>query len=741
MEVTNESLALLDQMLADKLRGQQAAALRPPPGLDERPLLWLALVPIWTPRLAVACNFPTEWTGSSERNALRRLERLYRELADGDQAGRAAIRHAEGLVELRQGRVDRAEPLLRDALAGHEQFGSHSAVVAAQYSLGEVARARAAGDAAIWYEQALAEEITWGDAVGRLFLTSCLAQLRTGAIATPGAGPLTGSARGEFLESARILERFVGSGLCETAVGEAADSQVGQRLTERRYWMPDPARQQVIKQVTDDPGQGIAAIQRELAVIGKSTLDAADGGLPVLPAVLTWAKLAALAEDVGAMARWLASECDRLLSFGAVDDPNPSGTMLAWIRAAEPLKQLLKGELTMALDRAGRRLDLFHRRLDDDQRYLTHFVARKDQLAAIDDLLADEDAWALHFVGAGGAGKTMLMRHISSRLGPGIGASTARIDFDYLNPDYPAQRPGLLLAALAEELRLSAEGEALSLFAQFDEQLLLLHEQRSGASKGTASAGSGGISFEKVRATFASALAALPAPVILLIDTCEELAKVRQDGTSPEGVKRTFEILNELRASVAGLKVIFAGRRPLARSGAGWELRDESELPDRPDLRLHEIKGFSEREALGYLESEGVAEPLRSPILTQARDLTEAERFTWTDPTRAPAKIARFNPFELSGWAALARQQAGETLTPADIVAADADRYIELRVIRRIRYEPLVQALPALGLLGRFDAALLRTVTAQPSDFDVTFTELRQQEWIHGRSIDVLRGR
>ena len=487
------------------------------------------------------------------------------------------------------------------------------------------------------------------------------------------------------LEASRVLDRIARSGLCSGAVGDAPETEAdpGERLTERRYWMADQLRQQIVEAKMRDPAQGIRVVQDELCTIGERVLDATARGVPMLRAVQQWARLAARAQDIGEMAELLSDECDRLLTGAAPSEPNPSGTALGWIQAAAPLEELLKGALTPALDRARRQLDLFHRRRDDDQRYLRRFLRRSEQTDAVIRLLADDEAWALHFIGAGGTGKTMLMRYVSSVLGPELAASTARIDFDYLSPDYPAQKPGLLLAELAEELRLTAEGPALSLFAQFDEQVAMLDEQR------TSTGSRDRVSVPEVVETFSLALAAMPPPVILLIDTCEELAKVRPDGTSPEGVTRTFRILEQLHRTVPGLRVIFAGRRPLARRGAGWQARDESELPDRPYLRLQEIRGFTETEALRYLDAEGVPARLQRPILTQARDQAEPDRFSYDSPAQSPAQVPRFNPYDLSGWAVLARQKDGARLTPEDIRSADSDRYVELRIIRRIRYQPV----------------------------------------------------
>jgi hypothetical protein len=541
------------------------------------------------------------------------------------------------------------------------------------------------------------------------------------------------------LEARRVLERTARAGLCHVVIGDAPEDRIesGERLTERRYWMTDLARQQVLTKVIRDPSRGLRELEDQLAIIGQRTLAADAAGVPILATVRRWATMAALTPNIQAIAKLLSTRCDELLTLEGQQDPDRSGTVLGMIQAAEPLEELLKGELTAALDRARRQLDLFHRRHDDDHRYLRHFLERPEQVRAFEDLLTANRSWALHFIGAAGAGKTMMMRYISSVLGPQLGASTARIDFDYLNPDYPAHKPGLLLAALAEELRLNAAGDtAAFLFAEFDKQVAKLHEQLTLADRSAGAAAAADVSSGKMIETFGQALSELPRPVILLIDTCEELAKLRPDGTTPEGVEKTFEMLAALQEKVTDLRVIFGGRRPLAGSGDAWTTPGGHQLPARPYLRLHEIRGFDREECLHYLRLEGVPPALREPILARTGERPKASRFIWTNQGQAPDSGTRYNPFEVSGWTALARQHDGEDLTPDDILSADTDRYIELRIIRRIRYPRLQFALPAVALLGRFDPFLLQAVLPGVDDLERVVDELRQQEWISRRGID-----
>ena len=95
------------------------------------------------------------------------------------------------------------------------------------------------------------------------------------------------------------------------------------------------------------------------------------------------------------------------------------------------------------------RLGFSHRR-DVDRRHLGRFLERAEQMQAFDDLLVSPpDEWALHYVGLGGVGKTMLVRHLTLLLTDDERfkgrAACARVDFDHLRPEYPTAAPGLLL--------------------------------------------------------------------------------------------------------------------------------------------------------------------------------------------------------------------------------------------------------------------------------------------------------
>src|SRR5581483_7125822 len=62
--------------------------------------------------------------------------------------------------------------------------------------------------------------------------------------------------------------------------------------------------------------------------------------------------------------------------------------------------------------------------------------------------------------------------------------------------------------------------------------------------------------------------------VVLILDTCEELARLRSDGAFQPAVAATFIILQRVQSRVPETRAIFAGRRLLASQGADWEVEN-----------------------------------------------------------------------------------------------------------------------------------------------------------------------
>jgi hypothetical protein len=208
----------------------------------------------------------------------------------------------------------------------------------------------------------------------------------------------------------------------------------------------------------------------------------------------------------------------------------------------------------------------------------------------------------------------MLLRHITARLAAEKKFTTSRVDFDYLSPDYPVRKPAQLLIELAEELRSYARDSKVEfLFEDFEKLVVQFHKELSAEPPADDPlANIRRPEFKQILRYFISALMSLPKPIVFVLDTCEELTKLPPVGDILPNVAATFEILEEIHGQVPETRVIFAGRRLLARSGNGWRAADASlaegkkgYLPaEKKFLRLYEIRGIGEEKLDGQEESE-----------------------------------------------------------------------------------------------------------------------------------------
>lgn len=541
------------------------------------------------------------------------------------------------------------------------------------------------------------------------------------------AGFPAGEARPE-----QVLRRAAEEGLCHWDKGRTEMVVDGTRLrvveAPDYHWMDSVQRSTALERHQQDSGEPLSLV-RHVALIGTRILEAERSGVQAPPEVSRWATLAVNCDPVGGAAEALRSRVKDLLADGD-GGPDP-GEAMRWIEAARLLEPHVGASLMAAAAWGGRQLEIYHRRAHDD-RHLANYLHRPELVDAFFRLVAgdDPDRWAVHYVGAGGVGKTMLMRWIDSRWNREAEASTARVDFDYLNPDYPVLAPGLLLEKLAEDLRLhDPTGAAEGLFKHFHDLADALHERMHSPLLGASAAGDETTDpdYERMLAFFVDAVSRLPQPVVLLLDTCEELAKVSADGRVPESVVATFRILERLHKELPGLRVVFSGRRALASGGAGWRSK-AALLPRRKYLRVVEVRGFTEEEAREYLTPR-VPPELIPAILTRSFDEDDPDRFEWDDPSDAPAEVARYSPFDIALYADWARER-GDDLRPVEILAAEHDQYVELRIVRRI--SPLLAGImPAVALLGRFDVETLGAVSDLELDrFEEVVAELQDQEWI-----------
>ena len=222
------------------------------------------------------------------------------------------------------------------------------------------------------------------------------------------------------------------------------------------FWMSDASRPAVINLLLEK--HSTDTLQRAIAGIGTRMLNArtADSLPPVLH---RWAMLAAqLRFGAGQAATWLDETVLNSI------DLNQSGEALGWIKAGEELARILHGPIEDAVVLGNRRLEVAYRRTRDG-RMLGSFLERSTAIEAFDELMDLEKsrvAWALHYIGVGGSGKTMILRHITARLAKDRDLAVSRIDFDFLSPEYPAHKPAQLLVQLGEELRAFASPNSKS---------------------------------------------------------------------------------------------------------------------------------------------------------------------------------------------------------------------------------------------------------------------------------------
>lgn len=440
----------------------------------------------------------------------------------------------------------------------------------------------------------------------------------------------------------------------------------------------------------------------------------------------------------------LMTDVDQLVADGRLGD---ASTLVA---AARGLGELASRMLFEAARRAQWRIDRAIRIEHDIQR-LRHYCPRPAIETAIRELAESaessgpDEPWALHLLGDGGVGKTMLIRYLST----GRFATAqrmrrpflvARADFDHLDPSYPEQRPAELLLALAADLvGVTGTRERYRFLRLFQDAANALHEERAGRRPG-ADADTADDLRETVR-QFAAFVGNLGAPILLVLDTCEELEKLYLPRAPAPAIDQTFRLLELVHEEAPTVRVLFAGRRwlvpPAERGGAGPLLRP------RPYLRVVPVGGFTEAEAEAYIDdrdsgrreetASGAAEsvPLRlasRPGLRQA--LLDRSR----SATR-PDGSAEYSPFELASYCDWAASDPG--LDAKNLRSAPGDPLVEWRIIGRLGDDQVRAALGVAAEFGRFDLALISPaltragIAAKPA-----FDGLAAQEWVSVLSAD-----
>lgn len=234
--------------------------------------------------------------------------------------------------------------------------------------------------------------------------------------------------------------------------------------------------------------------------------------------------------------------------------------------------------------------------------------------------------------------------------------------------------------------------------------------------------------------SFAKLLRTLPKPVLLVLDTCEELAKLHPAGSRIPAVDTTFKVLELLHDEESSFRVLFAGRRLLAPAGRNWRADEISRPPylknldERPYLRLFEARGFDAGEVDTYLRKRrelALRAELLNAVLAFSAELGRVPGV----PKSGDAERPRYNPYGidlLADWL-----QTEPDIDAAALTASGLDGYVAARIFGRLDSE-LQPTAAAVALLGRFDERLLSLagVPVRDSAGRSTISKLLEQEWI-----------
>jgi hypothetical protein len=530
-----------------------------------------------------------------------------------------------------------------------------------------------------------AERATVLDRLGvRPVLWLAVAPLWTRTIAEAAGFPVPSV--GEFVGQARA------AGWCESR-----GSLLGEVTGELRFWMPDEARRDVIDLLTAresarwllDEARNVARLVAE-----PTTIESAP------EALRHWAELMLDAAPSAALVNCVEQ---------AVENDNLADAQYL-VAAGKALALVLAGTAELAADRARRLLSLGTRRRQD-RRALDRYLDRPELSGAIARLLEHETPnWALHLRGAGGVGKTMLIRCLASgryatdRAMAAI--PVARADFDYLSPDYPVRRPVQLLIELADELALHTAGNAQAdraLF-RFRSTAASVHEWLSGRREERALPLQNPVVLNAID-DFAAAVSSLPR-VLLILDTCEELAKADAGNPAAPAVRATFSIVERLHERAPAVRVLFAGRRS---------------LPLRPYLAVRDVAGFTMDEARRYLLA-FTGRPLSARLIDAMIRQSPAIDAGVPSAGDLPDRVS---PFDLALYRSWAEEDPG---LDAAQVEQGSDAYVEGRIIERLGDRLVRRSLPVLASVGRCRVATIAAFTG--TDASALGPRLAEQEWI-----------
>jgi hypothetical protein len=538
----------------------------------------------------------------------------------------------------------------------------------------------------------------------------------------------------EWTESLAVSCGFPAGGEIGATIERAEEAMLckvdrHQRLSGHetvRFWMPSAMRSWVFDDLETKAG---IDLEREVREISERILNAQSGETGISSGILRWAELAqAELSSLPVTGDCLSERIRR--SLGARDLTSAG----EWLFAGDWLSQALGAPMEMATSRARKEISLYHLR-EQDTAYLERFLPREDQLAELRVVADSESQWGSHFIGLSGVGKTMLMRFVTSRHPDNPFKRASRIDFDHIDPRLPLERPARLLQELGEGFAINLEsGTQETLFKTFAEAVREAENARAGIDSRTPGWAAAMPEFEHVVTSFAAFLAELPQPVALVLDTCEELAKLHPPGGQPWSVDATLDILESVHQALDSVKVIIAGRRWVTPQYADLP-RQEPAPPEvarakhRDFLRFYEVRGFSSEEVRRYLKDVRdlpLEEEVIAAILASTRDPAAVPGHKSGDGAAAGDDF--HSPNDLAFIANYLKEDRKLGLKALE--EGNFDSYVENRILKRA---PEMRAVfPAATVLGHFDAATIEPVLgSHPETRRRLLARLIAEDWTH----------
>jgi hypothetical protein len=514
----------------------------------------------------------------------------------------------------------------------------------------------------------------------------------------------------------QLVSRLAAAGLVERREILNASGEV-----VTAFWMPASRRVEVgqyLRQVLPARAllAGVDAVAEAIQALPERM---GPSGTPIAPVLEQWLRVARAHLDDPSGARLIAAVDELIVT-------SRSNEALELLAAAQALGDVLGDPLAASARRAQWRVDRAYRQ-SLDARTLAYYLPQPEVDEALERLIQPSREWTVHLLGEGGVGKTMALRDLAAgRFADRMGLPpfpVARVDFDHLDPRYPERRPVEVLIALAAELAgFTTSRDAYSSMRRFDSAAAHLHELLAAPSSVDHGADETELLATAVDA-FAAYVDGLAGPVVLVLDTCEELAKLHTPGGRAPAVDRTFEILERIHDQTSHVRVILAGRRWLIPPPTGPRRADGVELSPRPYLRVVPLEGFTAEMAQRYLDRRDPERLMRPPLRAALLDRC------------LPPGESTANPFDLACYADWAL--AEPDVDAERLRSAPGDPYVEQRIIGRLADTAVRDCLGVAVELGRFAPEMIEPALVRRGiDADAAFSGLVGQEWVSAVAFD-----